>query len=211
MADQVTSVHGVRELRERAGHLLAGAREEFLCAADDPSTFALPGEPPRRSPGLAVRKLHTARVLGRPEALAYLRTITADGGRVRISAAPLGHEAIVLDRRVAILAGRVERGERRYGVVTDPDVVAGIGSLFDAAWESGTDLADVPDPADGPPPALDEELRPVLALLGEGCTDEVAARRLGVSVRTYRRRVADLMAALGATSRFQAGLRAPRL
>lgn len=39
-------------------------------------------------------------------------------------------------------------------------------------------------------------------------TDEAASRRLGVSLRTYRRRVAALMAALGARSRFQAGLRA---
>jgi DNA-binding NarL/FixJ family response regulator len=47
--------------------------------------------------------------------------------------------------------------------------------------------------------------------LGEGLTDEAASRRLGVSLRTYRRRVADLLLALEADSRFQAGLRAGEL
>jgi DNA-binding NarL/FixJ family response regulator len=48
-------------------------------------------------------------------------------------------------------------------------------------------------------------------MLGAGLKDETAARELGLSLRTYRRRVADLMAALGADSRFQAGLRAREL
>ncbi len=51
----------------------------------------------------------------------------------------------------------------------------------------------------------------VLDALNEGWTDETAARALGVSLRTYRRRVAELMTALGASSRFQAGARAREL
>ena len=42
-------------------------------------------------------------------------------------------------------------------------------------------------------------------------TDEAAARRLGTSLRTYRRRVAEPMAVLEAGSRFQAGVRAGEL
>ena len=59
------------------------------------------------------------------------------------------------------------------------------------------------------------ELRPltpgILTALNDGLTDEAAARALGLSLRTYRRRVAELMAAMGATSRFQAGSRAREL
>ena len=51
----------------------------------------------------------------------------------------------------------------------------------------------------------------MLELLGSGCKDETAARTLGLGVRTYRRRVAELMNALGADSRFQAGVRAREL
>lgn len=48
----------------------------------------------------------------------------------------------------------------------------------------------------------------VLQLLAQGCTDEAAARSLGVSLRTVRRVTAELMEKLGAKSRFQAGLKA---
>ena len=62
-------------------------------------------------------------------------------------------------------------------------------------------LGDLPEPqADGVSSHL------------EICPDcEAAARRLGTSLRTYRRRVAELMAALEAGSRFQAGVRAGEL
>ncbi len=48
----------------------------------------------------------------------------------------------------------------------------------------------------------------VVEALGGGATDAAAARALGMSVRTYRRRVAEPMPAPGASSRFQAGVRA---
>lgn len=51
----------------------------------------------------------------------------------------------------------------------------------------------------------------MLRALGSGATDEAAARELGMSLRTYRRRVAELLTSLEAASRFQAGLRAGEL
>jgi DNA-binding NarL/FixJ family response regulator len=49
--------------------------------------------------------------------------------------------------------------------------------------------------------------RPVLVrLLAQGHTDASIARRLQVSERTVRRRVAELLLELGASSRFQAGV-----
>ena len=50
----------------------------------------------------------------------------------------------------------------------------------------------------------------LLQQLAAGAQDEQIARRLGVSLRTVRRRVADLMAELGADSRFQAGVEAAK-
>ena len=47
--------------------------------------------------------------------------------------------------------------------------------------------------------------RELLELLSRGLTDEAAGRKLGVSLRTVRRMMADLTTRLGATSRFQAG------
>jgi len=88
--------------------------------------------------------------------------------------------------------------------VRDLDV-GGAYSLFTAAWEAATDLDAY---LRGEVPELAPEAREILRALGAGLTDEVAARRLGTSLRTYRRRVAELMAVLEAGSRFQAGVRA---
>lgn len=51
----------------------------------------------------------------------------------------------------------------------------------------------------------------VARLLAEGLTDAVAARRLGMSERQFRRHVSQLQSDLGCTSRFQAGVLAARV
>ncbi|MET9490048.1 hypothetical protein [Nocardia sp. NPDC006630] len=48
----------------------------------------------------------------------------------------------------------------------------------------------------------------VLQTLNAGMKDEVAARQLSVSLRTYRRRVADLMGYFGVDTRFELGVQA---
>jgi DNA-binding CsgD family transcriptional regulator len=50
----------------------------------------------------------------------------------------------------------------------------------------------------------------LLEQLAAGAHDEQIARKLGISLRTVRRRVAGLMTELGADSRFQAGVEAAR-
>jgi DNA-binding CsgD family transcriptional regulator len=47
--------------------------------------------------------------------------------------------------------------------------------------------------------------RTIVDLLASGFTDDVIARRLGISVRTCRRHIASVLSALDAVSRFQAG------
>lgn len=55
------------------------------------------------------------------------------------------------------------------------------------------------------------QTRQILSLLSKGYKDDVAARQVGVSVRTYRRYVADLARTLGVRSRFQIAVRAVEL
>ncbi len=52
--------------------------------------------------------------------------------------------------------------------------------------------------------------RELLRLLAQGLTDATVAKRLNVSLRTERRMVADLMRRLGASGRFEAGVKAAR-
>ncbi len=54
----------------------------------------------------------------------------------------------------------------------------------------------------------DDLKRSIVRLMAEGYKDEIVARRLGMSVRTCRRHIAEIMEELEATSRFQAGANA---
>ncbi|MFD7969401.1 DNA-binding response regulator [Streptomyces clavifer] len=214
--EQVFSVRGDDELIARAGHLFESVLTDFLCAARDLRTWSQPearAAVQRRmcakdTAGFTTRKLLSPLALADEENRAHLRLVRSRGALVRISGSPLPHETILIDRRVMILAGLETPAGREYTVTTSPTLVDGVHSLIRAIWDSAMDLdaylrSDVPH--------LDAEGRMILDALGSGLTDASAARRLGVSLRTYRRRVAELMAVLEAGSRFQAGLRAGEL
>ncbi|GAA2793354.1 DNA-binding response regulator [Kitasatospora sp. CM 4170] len=207
--DRIITLHGEQELVQRVGHLFVASREEFLVAAADLMTWSTgvnaafrEGKRPHVVPGLTMRKLYTRRALADPESHRRLLRIAASGIEVRISDGPLAREAIIIDRRTAILAGAPVRGVRTFTVVQAPEVVDGVRSLFRATWETATDLAD----CTAAPPLISDQARQILQALAAGHTDETGARLLGLSLRTYRRRVAELMVTLGANSRFQAGL-----
>ncbi|MGH8795158.1 MAG: LuxR C-terminal-related transcriptional regulator, partial [Stackebrandtia sp.] len=51
----------------------------------------------------------------------------------------------------------------------------------------------------------------MLGMLTAGLPDERIAQRMGISLRTMQRRLSDLLYRLGATTRFQAGIRAATL
>ncbi|GAA5039717.1 response regulator transcription factor [Thermocatellispora tengchongensis] len=210
VSDAVTIVRGEEELFRRTAHLFATVTD-LTCAANDLATWMAE----RRSEELAaatagrlgdirIRKIYRSGVLlDSVSARELARHRDRFGAQIRITTEEI-NETIIIDRRVVILAGDRRAGRRSYSVITQPETVQGVMSLFETAWRSATDLA-VYD-------AQVAEIRrlapAVLDLLSEGVKDEAAARRLGLGVRTYRRRVAELMAALGAESRFQAGVRA---
>ncbi|MET8553782.1 response regulator transcription factor [Streptomyces sp. NPDC004959] len=198
-------LRGEAEVFARAGHLLATAGE-LWCAARHLNTWViaqdlvkrLAGTPPR------LRKLYRPNALMSPRMAEHLRAVAAGpDAQVRITADSV-NETIIIDRRFAILAGDTSEGRRSYSAVSEPVLVQNVASLFEAAWRSATDLAVY----DVRYAELREMAPRVLELLASGCKDETAARALGLGVRTYRRRVAELMSALGAESRFQAGMRA---
>jgi DNA-binding NarL/FixJ family response regulator len=208
--EETIVVRGDEELMARAGHVLAGVRNEFVCTARDPDVWArarprhdaVGRAAGRNGARVARRKLYSSAALAGEAHRDHLRQLMAQGAEVRISGGPLPHETIIIDRRVVILAS--ESG-REFTVTTAPGVVAAMDALFRTAWEASAGLETY---LRGEAAHLDDSARSILRALASGVTDEVACRRLELSLRTYRRRVAELMAALEADSRFQAGLRA---
>ncbi|NUU20565.1 MAG: response regulator transcription factor, partial [Streptomycetaceae bacterium] len=161
------------------------------------------------------RKLYSPAVLADERDREILREMAAHGMQVRIAATPLSQGTVFIDRRTMILTHPVPaspsargHGHRTYTMSAEPALVSGAYALFEAAWENATDLSVFFHPDR---PQVDTQARAVLQALGSGVTDAAAARELGMSLRTYRRRVAELFVALGADSRFQAGMRAGEL
>jgi DNA-binding NarL/FixJ family response regulator len=215
-AETMITVHGERELAARAGHLFAEPRVEFVCAAADLNTWSARATRPvaveqiqaRITAGLTVRKLYSAAALADDEQRRHLLELRAIGARVRICATGLPHETIISDRSAMILAGATVRGEREFTATTDRTLIDAVYSMFEAAWEGAVDLDDY---LSQHLPQIDVDGRALLRMLKTGLTDEAAARRMGLSLRTYRRRVAEMMQLLEAESRFQAGVRAGEL
>ena len=116
--------------------------------------------------------------------------------------------------RLAILGGSAALIAEQFGVHDDRRLVLRHHSMINALamWFEGLWEKAVPVPGlsgrhyDGGA----GDRRVLLNQLAGGAKDEQIARALGLSVRTVRRRVADLLEELGAGSRFQAGVHAVR-
>jgi DNA-binding CsgD family transcriptional regulator len=82
-------------------------------------------------------------------------------------------------------------------------LVGALTLLFELYWTHSSSVADLVAAPGGHRAFL-------LRQLASGAQDEQIARTLGLSLRTVRRRVAELMIELGVDSRFQAGVEAVR-
>jgi len=102
----------------------------------------------------------------------------------------------VFDREVAFLPPA--DGDPKGGavLVREPAVVSHLLDSFDLLWQSGRVFPVVT--GEDTDEALEELTQSILAQMAAGAKDEVIARRLGISVRTCRRYIADLTNDLGA-------------
>lgn len=125
----------------------------------------------------------------------------------RLTETPL-QEMMLADRRTALVISRFGPATRQTVLVRSPALLKTLYGLFTDSWLAAGPLKPVPLLGD---PRQRETVRQVLTSLRNGQKDDVAARELGMSVRTYRRYVADFMRDIDATSRFQAGARAAEM
>jgi DNA-binding CsgD family transcriptional regulator len=148
-----------------------------------------------------------------------LKRLADQGARIRVCPHALPPMTL-FDGSVTVISLRGAVGTAQPLVVQDARVTQTLQALYTALWHHAVPY----EPADRHPgegeeggasrweslAAIrgDETALRILRLLATGATDDTAARQLGCSTRTYRRHVAALMQRLGATSRFQAGIRA---
>jgi DNA-binding CsgD family transcriptional regulator len=147
------------------------------------------------------RVLYPTEITDSPEDLIQQRV--AAGERIRLlphvpcRMAVFGEQAVVLPQTWGGPAGTAL-------LVRQPGIVAACREWFEELWSHGVGLPDVSQNADR------QSRAQLLDLLVRGVKDERIARSLGVSLRTVRRRISELLAELGVESRFQAGAEAVR-
>ncbi|WP_223243973.1 helix-turn-helix transcriptional regulator [Streptomyces sp. CBMA156] len=179
-------------------HPGTGHRPEDLEAARATNAEAL-------ARGIVIKSLYQDAVRNVPHTVAHANWMLDHGGEIR-TAPVIPQRLVIVDRAQALVP--IDPGDTRRGAlhVTEPGLVGALCELFDQAWETAVPLgaARAEDTATG----LSDTERELLRLLGSGLTDDTAAQRLGVSSRTVNRLMASVMERLGASSRFEAGIKA---
>jgi hypothetical protein len=137
----------------------------------------------------------------------FLDQAQALGIQVRVAEMP-PQELVIVDGRKALVRRNAGSAGQQVLIARAPAIVGALRTLFIGSFDSALPVADYRRLRDR---AWDGLTRQVLAFLSTGHKDNVAARELGMSVRTYRRYVAVIMRDLEAGSRFQAGARAAEL
>ncbi|MFI9269760.1 LuxR C-terminal-related transcriptional regulator [Kitasatospora sp. NPDC052896] len=153
--------------------------------------------------GIRIRTLyhHTARF--NVPSQAYVAAASVLGAQYR-TAHELFGRLIVFDRERAFIP--VQDGSWGAVVISEPSTVGYLCEIFEQTWERATPFADAASQGLG---QVSREIHEtIIRLLAAGLKDETIARRLGMSLRTARRHIADIMEQLNATSRFQAGVAA---
>jgi DNA-binding CsgD family transcriptional regulator len=160
--------------------------------------------------GIKTRALYQHTALRDRATRAYLNELSSNGARIRF-APSLPGRSLVVDRTVALLPIPTEDpGRHGLAIVREPNVIAWVVATFEQLWAEAAPLEDVINKQHQDDTELDQTRAAILRLMAEGEKDEAISRRLSISVRTCRRHIADYMAQVGATSRFQAGVIAAR-
>ena len=186
-----------------------GCREEMLTSqpggnrAPEALQEALARDTLLLQRGIRMRTLyqHTARFNGPSQA--YVATASALGAEYR-TAHQLFGRLIMFDREVAFVPDH--NGTWGAVAIREPSVVHYLYRIFERAWDEAQPYSEAS--TEGLEIVARDIDRTILRLLAAGVKDETIARRLGMSLRTVRKHIADIMEGFGAQSRFQAGVRA---
>ncbi|MGP3973962.1 LuxR C-terminal-related transcriptional regulator [Streptomyces sp. 8N114] len=203
---------GPEVVHKRLEELMDQAREERLSlspsGAQEPDILeagkALEQKALER--GVSIRTIYQESFRNDPTVLRYVRWLASYGGLTR-TVPTLPMLVVIVDNEVALVP--LDPDDCRAGALElrSQGAVAAMRSLFEQFWKAATPWQEA---SHVDTRGLCRRDRELLHFLAMGNTDEVISRRLGVSLRTVRRRVADLMRRLNARSRFEAGVQAAR-
>lgn len=202
LLDTIADPDAARALvRER----IAGAHKEVLvmCGSDPMSeqlfeSLTFVDEVPTRD-GVSLCVLHQHAARYQSVVQDHAAAITRAGGKVR-TIEKLWNNLCVIDQETLFVFHR-----REMVTVSQPAVATAVAAMFEQTWSQAKPFHGETMSRSEGMHLRDDVRRAIAYYLAEGMRDEAIARRIGVSVRTCRRHIAEILEQMGAESRFQAG------
>ncbi|MFD9394243.1 helix-turn-helix domain-containing protein [Streptomyces sp. NPDC060000] len=203
---------GIDAIRLRIESLATGCTDEVMAFVPSPSMSSAnmaasrPLDSNALNRSIRMRSIYLESIKNDGETTEYVHWLAEQGAQVRV-APTLPPRMVIYDRSTAIVPVDPEETRKGALVLRGHGVVSALCELFERVWESSQPVGEPPaeGAAPGEEPQLSARSQAIVVLLAKGHTDEMIARRLGVSVRTVRRETAELAAQLGARTKFQAG------
>ncbi|WP_168714138.1 LuxR C-terminal-related transcriptional regulator [Streptomyces sp. A1136] len=191
LSDVIDSCHSEVLVSKHGGSFPPAALREAL-----PRDLALLGR------GIRMRSLYQHATRFDQATRLHAEQLVGAGAEIRTLPEVLP-QMIIVDGTLALLPARSGGAL----LIREPDLLAYLLDVFERDWENAAPFATGPQAAHDVSKTMKQS---ILVLLAKGLKDESIARRLGISLRTCRRHVSELLEGLGAHSRFQAGVIAER-
>ncbi|MEU6301351.1 helix-turn-helix transcriptional regulator [Streptomyces chartreusis] len=156
--------------------------------------------------GVRMRTIYPHTVLSSPAVQRHFSIMQAAGSEIR-TASGIIERVVIFDREVAFLADRRGPGGGAV-IIREPAVVEYLYQSLEQTWRLATPFVYT---RVGYGETIDDIKAGILRQMAAGAKDEVVAKRMNMSTRTCRRHISEILAELGADSRFQAGMLAARL
>ncbi|MEU8616442.1 helix-turn-helix domain-containing protein [Streptomyces sp. NPDC048623] len=161
--------------------------------------------------GVRCRSVYDRAAIADPATAEVVARRAALGVEVRI-APVVPVNLVAADERFALVPIRPNTPGEGAILIRGEALVRSYLTLYEYCWHMAVPYGDdAAASAERGGDGLSAQQRAVLRMLATGTKDEKIARTLGVSLRTVSRLISELMQELGASTRFEAGVRAHRL
>jgi DNA-binding CsgD family transcriptional regulator len=209
--EQIVELIVSREAQIQAfDQLRLGARREIACLTRPPlliTQLRSPDDPPpSKDPrGLMRRCIVDRDYIEMPGAIETIRYEVETGEQTRFFP-KLPLKLVLADHRTALIPLNPQVPDTPSLLVRSSALLEALYALFELLWQHAAPIwftrdgtLKTGDPDAWPTPEAED----VLALLAAGLNDKTIAHRLGLSLRTLKRRISDMMRRQHARTRFQ--------